>query len=268
MSATTWTTCVRITRRDGVVIGLTELDRDIAFDGVTYRSAAGYTPTSLARDDGMAAGHADIEGLLAVAGVTHDDIRAGAYDGAAVDVLLLDWHAGTLVRHLASGHWGECTLHRGRYVAEFRGIAHRLHATVGRVYTPACDAELGDARCQAVVDGMEVTGAVTAQPSAIQVMDYARTEPDGRWRGGVLTFTSGANAGRSHEVRASTADGVLTLLTPLARPLAEGDGYVLRPGCDKRFETCRDVYANGVNFRGFPHVPGTLAVMRYGKGGA
>ena len=26
--------------------------------------------------------------------------------------------------------------------------------------------------------------------------------------------------------------------------------------CDKRFETCRGVFGNGVNFRGFPHMPG------------
>lgn len=27
--------------------------------------------------------------------------------------------------------------------------------------------------------------------------------------------------------------------------------------CDQRFETCRDVFANMANFRGFPHLPGT-----------
>ncbi|MFN4225321.1 MAG: DUF2163 domain-containing protein [Hyphomonas sp.] len=27
--------------------------------------------------------------------------------------------------------------------------------------------------------------------------------------------------------------------------------------CDHRFETCRDVFGNTVNFRGFPHLPGT-----------
>lgn len=31
--------------------------------------------------------------------------------------------------------------------------------------------------------------------------------------------------------------------------------------CDKRFETCRDVYANAVNFRGFPHMPGPDALI-------
>lgn len=26
--------------------------------------------------------------------------------------------------------------------------------------------------------------------------------------------------------------------------------------CDKRFDTCRDVFGNAINFRGFPHMPG------------
>lgn len=31
--------------------------------------------------------------------------------------------------------------------------------------------------------------------------------------------------------------------------------------CDQRFETCRDVFANAANFRGFPHLPGTEAMV-------
>lgn len=31
--------------------------------------------------------------------------------------------------------------------------------------------------------------------------------------------------------------------------------------CDQRFETCRDVFSNTANFRGFPHMPGTDFVL-------
>jgi len=33
--------------------------------------------------------------------------------------------------------------------------------------------------------------------------------------------------------------------------------------CDKRFATCRDRFANGINFRGFPHIPGNDFVIAY-----
>lgn len=31
--------------------------------------------------------------------------------------------------------------------------------------------------------------------------------------------------------------------------------------CDQRFETCRDVFANSENFRGFPHLPGNDFIL-------
>jgi uncharacterized phage protein (TIGR02218 family) len=36
-----------------------------------------------------------------------------------------------------------------------------------------------------------------------------------------------------------------------------------RVGCDKRLETCRDRFANVVNFRRFPHIAGQDTVIRY-----
>ena len=39
-------------------------------------------------------------------------------------------------------------------------------------------------------------------------------------------------------------------------------------GCDKRFETCRRTFANAINFRGFPDIPGDdFLFARPGEGG-
>lgn len=264
-TTTAWTTCLKITRADGVTLGLTELDRVLTIDGLDYLSASGYTPTTHSSSDGLAVDNADVEGLLAAAGIEREEIRAGLYDLAEIELFIWDWQAGTRVKLIASGNWGECTLHQGRFVAEFRSLAQKLQQTVGRLYTAACDAELGDARCRVNTAALAVSGTLTGQTSRMQVVDTARAEADGAWRGGLLTFTTGANAGRAHELRASLATGHLTLLLPLAYDTAIGDAYTLAPGCDKSLETCRDVYANVDNFRGFPHVPGTLEVLRFGK---
>ncbi len=42
-----------------------------------------------------------------------------------------------------------------------------------------------------------------------------------------------------------------------------GDVFTIRPGCDKTFATCQAKLDNAVNFRGFPHVPGTDQVLSY-----
>ncbi|MGE3292612.1 MAG: phage BR0599 family protein, partial [Geminicoccaceae bacterium] len=39
--------------------------------------------------------------------------------------------------------------------------------------------------------------------------------------------------------------------------------FTIRAGCDKRMETCGAKFANTANFRGFPHIPGQDAVLRY-----
>jgi len=94
MSTTTWTTCLKITRADGVTLGLTELDRALTIDGLTYQSAAGYTPTTYSSSDGLAVDNADVEGLLDAAGIDRADIRAGLYDLAEIELFVWDCRPG------------------------------------------------------------------------------------------------------------------------------------------------------------------------------
>ena len=87
---------------------------------------------------------------------------------------------------------------------------------------------------------------------------------------GKLVFTSGANEGAAMEVKAHALapEGArLELWRRMARPVAEGDTFTVTAGCDKQFATCRAKFANGINFRGFPHMPGNdFVVARAGQG--
>jgi uncharacterized phage protein (TIGR02218 family) len=83
---------------------------------------------------------------------------------------------------------------------------------------------------------------------------------------GTIEWTSGSNAGRRAEVLGhDVTDGiaVLTLLEAPVREISEGNAFTIRAGCDKRIETCGARFANTANFRGFPHIPGQDAVLRY-----
>jgi uncharacterized phage protein (TIGR02218 family) len=160
---------------------------------------------------------------------------------------------------------------RGRlaFVAEVRSLAHLLNQTVGRTFQHACDAELGDVRCGVDLEGpaFRASGSVTAVTgdrsfTASGLGGFAA----GWFTLGRLTWTSGPNAGRLAEVAShEIAGGVrrLTLLEAPVRSIAEGHAFVVRAGCDKRLETCRDRFANVASFRGFPHVPGQDTVIRY-----
>ena len=45
--ATTLCWCWRLTRRDGMRLGFTDHDRDLAFDGTTFEAAAGFTASEM-----------------------------------------------------------------------------------------------------------------------------------------------------------------------------------------------------------------------------
>ena len=45
-------------------------------------------------------------------------------------------------------------------------------------------------------------------------------------------------------------------------PYMLGDTYTIVAGCDKTAATCKARYANLVNFRGEPFIPGTDAILR------
>jgi hypothetical protein len=87
---------------------------------------------------------------------------------------------------------------------------------------------------------------------------------DGWFAGGVLTWEAGPNAGRSIEVKSWTqATGQLELFLPMGYAIESGDVFRIHPGCDKRLETCIDRFANVLNFRGEPYVPGQDLLMSY-----
>ena len=75
-----------------------------------------------------------------------------------------------------------------------------------------------------------------------------------------------ANAGRRAEVAGHLRDGgavTIALLEAPVRPIVPGDTFVIHGGRDKRIATCAAKFANVTNFRGFPHIPGQDAVIRY-----
>jgi uncharacterized phage protein (TIGR02218 family) len=154
-----------------------------------------------------------------------------------------------------------------------RGLAHQLDQERGRRYASRCDAVLGDARCGValatparrvvrVIGAVVDAGSLTvATPAGFGV---------GAFTGGTLRFDLGANAGRTVPVMSHTRVGSLdtiALWSPPPDAIIAGQQVTLTVGCDKRFETCRDVFSNAANFRGFPHIPGNDHVMAYARQG-
>lgn len=87
---------------------------------------------------------------------------------------------------------------------------------------------------------------------------------DAWFNGGVVTFETGSNKGVSMEVKSWTQDsGQLELFLSLPFNIEPGDIFRVYPGCDKSRVSCAAIFANIINFRGFPDIPGQDDLYRY-----
>ena len=271
---TTLSWCWRISRSDGVALGFTDHDRPLAFDGTAFEPESGFAASEIRAGSDLAVDAQDASGVLTSDRITETDILDGRWDNAGVELWRVNWadtNQRVLLRRGAVGQ-----IRRGRmvFVAEVRSLAHVLGQTVGRTFQAGCDARLGDARCGIDLENTIYKGAgvVTDLLRDRAFMASGLSGFDAGWfTSGTLTWTSGVNAGRITEVLAHALDSgiaTFTLLEAPVRAIAEGDGFIARAGCDKYIATCAARFANVSNFRGFPHIPGQDAVLRYAsKGG-
>ena len=182
---TTLATCVKMTLADATVTGYTNHDNDLLISGVTYQASTGYTPTDIKNTDQMNVNNMDIEGLIVTGGITAGDISAGRYDGAAVEMFLVNWASisdGTIPMH--RGVIGEIARDENLFVAELRGIKQLLQQNITETYSVTCRATLGDSRCK-----------VRKDPS-----DWSATT--------AVTIREGGEAGSGSVVKPSTANGL------------------------------------------------------------
>jgi uncharacterized phage protein (TIGR02218 family) len=271
---TTLCRCWRLTRKDGVVMGFTDHDRDVVFDGVTYQAASGFTASAIEDHLGLAVSNLDVEGALSSVAITEDDLNAGRYDDAAVTIFLVNWQNVTQRVILRSGFLGQVSRGELAFTAELRGLAARLDQATGRIFQRTCPWQLGDARCAVdlTAPGRHGAGVVA---TVISAFDFTATGFEALATGtlsrGRLVWTSGANTGLAIEVKAHSASaGVarLSLFLPMPDPISIGDAFTVTAGCDKSFETCRDRFGNVVNFGGFPHMPGNDFALSYPNQGS
>lgn len=271
--ATTLARCWVLTRADGLVLGFTDHDRDLVLDGVTCRAGTGLEAADAKASFGLGVGGGEVAGALTSDGLDEAEIEAGLYDAARVDVWLVNWTDTGQRLKLAAGTIGEIRRGDHGFSAELRSAASTLAGVQGRRYGAACEADLGDRRCR--VDLADPrwrgSGTATAGEGRLRLVASGLDAPAGRFTGGRLVWTAGANAGQGVEVRRHAVEGgvaVLDLWRPTAEPIESGDTFTVTAGCDKRWATCRDTFANTLNYRGFPSIPGNDLVLAYAREGA
>ncbi|MBY6239756.1 DUF2163 domain-containing protein [Methylosinus sp. Sm6] len=260
--------CWRLARRDGVVMGFTDHDRDLTFGDVVFRADSGLSATQAEASLGLSIGSGEALGALRSEGVREADLVNGVYDGASVEIWLVDWSDVNDRLLIDAATIGEVRRSEFAFTAELRSLAHLFDQPRGDSFQRVCSADLGDARCKVdlTASGFRGAGAALSSSGDSFVASLSEDFDEDFFTGGRLHFTTGANAGaratiKSHRRVGETAS--LALWAPLAAAIAPGDEFTLAAGCDKSAGTCRTKFANLVNFRGFPHMPGNDLVIAY-----
>ena len=256
-----------IRRQDGLVQAFTDHDRTLSIDGVACEPQTGMNSSEASTTLGLSIAGGEVEGALSSAKISDADIENGRYDGAGIEVYLVNWSAPD--QFMLLRRWMAAKISRSgtSFVMELKGVAALFDAVRGRRIMRLCDAGLGDGRCGVNLDdplyfaGGVVVTAGSTELTATELTAFA----SGWFANGYLTWTSGSNVGA--KIRVLDHSGTtLRLSEPPVLPIAAGDAFRVVAGCDKSFATCKAKFANDVNFRGFPHLPGNDAAYTYVSG--
>lgn len=195
--------------------------------------------------------------------------RLGYLDGARIALERAftatwgDWSAGTLITF-----WGR--------VASVKPSRNTVSLTVNsdlvllqqqlprNVYQAGCLHNLYDTGCTLVKASFTVSGSVSSGSTASAIKTN-RTEADGYFALGGITFTSGVNNGLTRTVKSfANTNGLFVPVAPFPSAPGAGDTFTAFPGCDKQIAdptgdvtlgTCKVKFNNLQHARGYPFVP-------------
>ncbi len=140
----------RITRIDNTKFRFTDHDVDVISRGFVYKAKVGYSRSAIANLSGFTVDNVDIEGILSSDEISEDDLRAGRYDFADVEVAIVNWKDTSLGEIIVrKGTFGEIIYSEetGSFKTELRGMMARMNQIILPVYQMECRVDLGSIEC-------------------------------------------------------------------------------------------------------------------------
>lgn len=267
-SVTTTCRLLRFTLRDGRQFGLTTLDRDVIYLGVTYRAVNGFNTSVIATDTGLSVDNAEAYALLGqdALGITLEMVAAGDMDDSQWMLMLVNYRDLTMGHMIIdAGDVGNITVDNGvAYSPELVSYAMRLRQSIGGYDSRTCRAVFGNPAdgqlgcgidAEALWQPAVVTGVSDDEPRRVFASSSTILNPQpipGRIR-----WTSGPNASanRLYQIEAySTVSGTIALLEPVIFPVEDGHEFDIRYDCAKTLAACKS-YGNLINMKAEPFIP-------------
>lgn len=268
---TTTCLCWKIVRQDGLVLGFTDHDADLIFDGVTYLASTSFVASAIEDQLGLAVSNLDIAGAISADVITNDDLEAGRYDAADLTVYLVNWLIPVQRTVLHNGPMGQVMLGDLGFQAEMRSLAQYFQQYIVSLSAQKCRSDFGStgsglsAGCNFVLPAAVAGTIASVSTRSIFTVSAAGVFPDGTkgslaggyFAEGTVKFLDGNNAGLAKEVMLSTSTLDFTMKLPFPLAIQVGDAVELQIGCDKTLPVCRGNYDNVINRRCEDYVPGS-----------
>ncbi len=251
------TKLVRIVLKNGAEIGLTSWDKPLTVAGLQYNPAPGIVSGAWNTREGVSVDSQQLRSGWLTA--PEEDLLEGLYDDAYTEFAIAGYAnpgAGRLV--LFAADLGQLSWDRDGFSAEALDVMRVLGNPLGRTFGPGCPVDLGSqgaGLCNVNLTTYEVSMTVTAVDGSnprLVFSDSALTQADGWFADGLITWNTGANAGRTQTIELHAADQ-FTLQLPARYAISIGDTAIATPGCDKTYGAggCAK-FSNQINFQGWP----------------
>lgn len=256
---------VKITLADSTVIAITDHQKKLTIDGVEYLPSPNLNAIQMLQSKGTQVNTQKVFSTWFEGIFTMDELNAGVYDDADLEIGWAGWKTNPVLSMVIfSGKVGEITFNDEGLTMEALDDMKLLEDNFGRTYTTHDPYTFGDT--QFGLDENAYTESAAIDFILSNRLKFKASgagfdsQPNGWFTFGKLTFTSGANAGWSgevkiHEVNADANIGTsIEFFLPTPFPMQVGDTFDVVAGYDGSFTQSRDKFNNMVNFGGFPHI--------------
>jgi len=259
--------------------GFTTSDRDITIDDVVYKASTAFDPSAVQKTVDISVDNQEIKTIIH-SEITEAELASGKFDEATITVAVVDYTN-------PPGHLSDCVIEQEGFVGEITSTDTyfkmenltkaasllRKNVSVKTQFSCRynfCDVPARpDSHCTLNINNFQWDAQVIQGVSGFNNRRQFFIHCDTAITTHVLSygsiyFYSGANAGLEYAIfdnyydlafnGSQTQTGLLILVVnnALFYDPAVGDTIRLRGGCNKRFETCKNLYNNYINFGGEP----------------
>jgi uncharacterized phage protein (TIGR02218 family) len=217
-------------------------------------------PSAVRRTADLGADSVVVQGALTHDAISAEDLSAGRFDGAQVQLGIADWETGETAL-LYRGEIGAISEEAAGFSAELLSAKAQLDIDPVPRTSPTCRAQFCGPGCTLSEARFTHELRVASVDLAANAVAFASGPAAERFRDGNLRWIEGPLAGQATDI-VEVSGEMLVLEHAIDASLAIGTLARLREGCDHTIATCAGRFANSINFQGEPFLPGNDLLTR------